>query len=195
MFKRNKFSKLNFDEVSDWELEGVNLLDVRLLPGRDHTKTKKGIAMADIFGLFDGIKISVTDHLPDYEMFVNRKTFEKMKKWFVNSFKTKIKDSLKKGSTEANLKELKLRGKPLLADMLKAIDDLKKFQDVEQEVRRVVSILTTDKEPQTILQGHPEAILCGAIDSHYMVVEIEDVILAKKAIMDLHNLKKENESK
>ena len=36
--------------------------------------------MAD--GIFDGIKIMVTKHLPDGEMYVTENTFKKMSEWF-----------------------------------------------------------------------------------------------------------------
>ena len=42
---------------------------------------RNGIKYND-FGCFDGVDIFVSDYLPDNQMFVNKKTFAKMAKWF-----------------------------------------------------------------------------------------------------------------
>ncbi len=36
-------------------------------------------------GCFDGVDILVSKYLPDNQMFVNKKTFQKMAKWFDNN--------------------------------------------------------------------------------------------------------------
>ena len=43
------------------------------------------MGLNNTFGAFDGIKIKVSDFLPDGEMYVSRKTFDKMGNWFADN--------------------------------------------------------------------------------------------------------------